>query len=114
MPLNGSFILGPRSLITTKMVQEAAISMTLANTVVPSYSVGLDEENWFLMFWRKTGPFSKAPATINVAPVSERDLANARMKAAISEGFSIGDVTVRNATKGTAPNVLEARSNSIL
>jgi len=62
----------------------------------------------------KTGPFSNTPATINVAPVSERDLANDNTKAAINDGLMIGDVTVRKATNGTAPNVRDARSNSTL
>ncbi len=84
--------------------------------MAPSYVAWVTSplEKEFLTFWRKTGPFSKAPATMNVAPVSERDRAKERTNAAIIEGFIIGDVTVRNATKGTAPKVLEARSYSIL
>ncbi len=56
--------------------------------------------NSLLRVWRKTGPFIKtAPATIKVAPVSERDLANARENAAINDGFMMGKVTVREAVK---------------
>ena len=47
-----------------------------------------------------TGPFSKDPAAITVAPVSERDLAKARRKDAISAGLSNGKVTVLTAVKG--------------
>ena len=55
-----------------------------------------------------------APATMNVAPVSESERANAKEKAAIRDGFVIGKVTVLEAVKGGAPSVLEARSYSIL
>src|SRR3990170_8119165 len=116
MPLNGNFNRGPRIQINAKIVQDATISIRLANTVAPSYvaCVTTPLEKLFFTFWRKTGPFSKAPATMKVAPVSDKDLANERTNAAISEGLMIGDVTVRKATKGTAPNVLDALSNSIL
>jgi hypothetical protein len=70
--------------------------------------------NWLLKVWSKTGPFKKAPATIKVAPVSERDLANASENAAINEGLIMGNVTVLEAVNGGAPRVLEARSYSIL
>ncbi len=66
------------------------------------------------MFCMKTGPFSKIPATMNVAPVSDSDLENARMKAAISDGFMIGKVTVFAAVNGGAPSVLDAFSYSLL
>ena len=56
----------------------------------------------------------KAPATMNVAPVSESDRANAKENAAISDGFMMGKVTVLEAVNGGAPSVLEARSYSIL
>ena len=56
----------------------------------------------------------KAPATINVAPVSERDRAKASENAAIKEGFMIGKVTVLAAVNGGAPRVRDARSYSIL
>jgi len=62
----------------------------------------------------KMGPFSNSPATIKVAPVSDSDLANARMNAAISEGFIIGKVTVLDAVNGGAPSVRDAFSNSLL
>ena len=51
---------------------------------------------------------------MNVAPVSESDLAKASVKAAIKEGFIIGKVTVLEAVKGGAPSVRDARSYSIL
>jgi len=55
-----------------------------------------------------------APATMNVAPVSESDRANAKENAAINDGFVMGKVTVLEAVKGGAPSVLDARSYSIL
>ena len=59
-------------------------------------------------------PFSKKnPATIKVAPVSEIDLENASMKAAINDGFMIGNVTVLDAVSGGAPRVLDAFSYSL-
>ena len=70
--------------------------------------------NWLLRVCRKTGPFRKVPATMKVAPVSERDLANASENAAINEGFIMGKVTVLEAVNGGAPRVLDARSYSIL
>ena len=45
---------------------------------------------------------------MNVAPVSDIDLANARMKAAINDGLMMGNVTVLDAVNGGAPRVLEA------
>ncbi len=62
----------------------------------------------------KIGPFSKAPATIRVAPVSETDRANASMKEVIKAVFSMGSVTVLSAVSGAAPNVLAASSYSRL
>jgi len=66
------------------------------------------------MFCMKTGPFSKNPATMNVAPVSDIDLANARMKLAISDGFMMEKVTVLDAVNGGAPRVRAAFSYSLL
>ncbi len=63
-----------------------------------------------LAFWMKTGPFSKEPATMMVAPVSERDLANARRKAATRAGLSMGRVTVLAMVNIFAPSVLAAVS----
>ena len=101
--------------IVAKIRHEMAISMTLANTVEPSYAVWLPPVSQvFFMFWMKTGPFSKSPATIIVAPVSESDLENASMNAAIKEGFRIGNVIVLDAVNGGAPRVLDACSYSIL
>lgn len=51
---------------------------------------------------------------MNVAPVSEIDREKASMKAAISEGFMIGKVTVLDAVNGGAPKVLDAFSYSFL
>jgi len=62
----------------------------------------------------KIGPFSKAPATIRVAPVSEIDRAKANVKEAIRDGFKMGSVTVLSAVKGGAPRVLAASSYSRL
>ncbi len=58
----------------------------------------------------KTTPLSKAPATITVAPVSESDLAKAKVKAAIRLDFRMGNVTVLSAVTGAAPRVLAASS----
>lgn len=49
-------------------------------------------------------------ATITVAPVSERDLAKARMKDEIMDGFRMGSVTVLSTVIGAAPKVLAASS----
>ncbi len=114
MPLKGNFSFEPKRRMKAKIAQDMAMSIMLANTVAPSYMAGDATANSFFMFCMNTGPFSKAPATMNVAPVSESDLANERMNAAISEGLSIGDVTVRNAMNGTAPSVLDACSYSFL
>jgi hypothetical protein len=63
----------------------------------------------------KTGPFwKKSPATMKVAPVSERERANANENAAINEGLMIGKVTVLEAVNGGAPRVRDACSYSIL
>lgn len=60
-----------------------------------------------------TGPFSKVPATIRVAPVSEIDLAKARMNEDTRLGLRIDRVTVRSAVNADAPSVREASSNTI-
>jgi hypothetical protein len=39
-----------------------------------------------LRVWRNTGPLRNAPATMKVAPVSERERANAKEYAAIRDG----------------------------
>jgi len=51
---------------------------------------------------------------MKVAPVSESERAKAKEYAAIRDGLMIGKVTVLAAVKGAAPNVLDARSYSIL
>ena len=57
-----------------------------------------------------TVPFSNAPATTIVAPVSESERANANRKAANIPGLRIGIVTVRTAVKAEAPSVRAATS----
>jgi hypothetical protein len=57
-----------------------------------------------------TGPFSKVPATITVAPVSDRDRANAKRNAATREGFNNGNETVLAAVNVVAPRVRAAVS----
>ena len=110
----GSFSLGPRARIIMKIVRATAMRMKLAKTVAPAYKVGWLLANSVFMSWMKMGPFSKAPATSSVAPVSDNDLENASMKAAINEGLMIGNVTVLAEVKGGAPRVLEAFSYSLL
>ena len=105
--LVGSFNLGPSTVITAKIVKETAINMKLTKTSGPSPK--FSARAWAM----KTGPFSKIPATIKVAPVSEIDLAKARMKDATRLGFKIERVTVLSAVKGGAPKVLDASSYTI-
>jgi hypothetical protein len=103
----GSLSLKPRYLINTNAAMDPRIRAKLVKERAPSRPA-------LFATLMNIGPFSNVPATMKVAPVSDKDLANERTKAAISEGLIIGDVTVRKATNGTAPKVLEALSNSWL
>jgi len=109
-------IFGLIILIKPKIVNDTEMRIRLVKTVAPWYVLwGIKPFlNSLLKVCRKTGPLTKAPATMNVAPVSESDRAKASKNAAIKEGFIIGKVTVLEAVKGGAPRVLDARSYSIL
>jgi hypothetical protein len=111
----GNFNLDPKTVITAKIVKETAIRIRLTKTNGPSPRFSVRA---LLM---KTGPFSKplktpfskVPATIRVAPVSEIDLANAKINEDTRLGLRIERVTVRSAVKGDAPNVRDASSKTI-
>ena len=103
--LTGILSLGPNNLIVTNTKLESAINMALTKTSGPASPM------WFLI---NIGPWTNTPATIIVAPVSERDLAKAKVKEAINECFRIGNVTVLSAVSGAAPKVLAACSYSSL
>jgi len=102
--LVGSFNLGPSTVITAKIMKDTAIRMELTKTSGPSPK--FSSRAWEM----KTGPFSKTPATIKVAPVSEIDLAKAKMKDDTRLGFKIESVTVLSAVNACAPKVLDASS----
>ena len=102
--LVGSFNRGPNAVIIAKIVKETAINTKLTKTSGPSPNPPVRALEI------KTGPFSKVPATIKVAPVSEIDLAKASTKDDTMLGFKIERVTVRSAVNGGAPKVLDASS----
>jgi hypothetical protein len=99
----GSRIFGAKILIAMKKRLDAIISTKLTKSNGLSWPASL-------AFRMNTGPFSKTPATITVAPVSDRDRANARRNPATKAGFSKGSETVRTAVKVDAPRVRAAVS----
>ena len=60
-----------------------------------------------------TGPLLKSPATIAVAPVSEKLRHKAKRKTEIMWGFKIGSVTFLTAVRGGPPRVLAAVSYTL-
>ena len=103
----GSFNLGPKAVMVPKIMNETTIKIRLTKTSGPS------PKCWLRALLMNTGPFSKVPATIKVAPVSEIDLAKARINDDTRLGFRIDNVTVRSAVNGDAPNVRDASSKTI-
>jgi hypothetical protein len=103
----GSFSLDPKAVIDPKIMNETRIKIRLTKTNGPLPRLSLRA---LLM---NTGPFSKVPATIRVAPVSEIDLAKARINEDTRLGLRIDKVTVRSAVKGDAPSVRDASSKTI-
>ena len=96
-------ILGAMILIIVKTASDDTIRIRLARTTAEVRP----ESRALLM---NTVPFSNAPATTIVAPVSESERANAKRKAARIPDLRIGIVTVRTAVKAEAPSVRAASS----
>jgi hypothetical protein len=99
----GSRIFGAKILIAMKKRLDATISTRLTK----SSGLSCPAAPAFRM---NTGPFSKTPATITVAPVSDKERANANRNPATKDGFSKGSETVRRAVKVDAPRVRAAVS----
>jgi hypothetical protein len=96
-------ILGAMILIIMKIVSDDTIMIRLARTTAEVRPA----PRALLM---NTVPFSNAPATTIVAPVSESERAKAKRKAARMPDLRIGIVTVRTAVKAEAPSVRAASS----
>jgi hypothetical protein len=96
-------ILGAMILIIMKIASDDTIMIRLARTTAEVRP----KPRALLM---NTVPFSNAPATTIVAPVSESERANAKRKAARIPDLRIGIVTVRAAVKAEAPSVRAASS----
>jgi hypothetical protein len=99
----GSRIFGAKILIAMKNRLDATISTRLTKSNGLSWPAAL-------AFRMNTGPFSKTPATITVAPVSDRERANANRNPATKAGLSKGSETVRTAVNVDAPSVRAAVS----
>jgi len=96
-------ILGAMSLVTAKTMSEVSIRIKLATTTA-------DVRPKLRALLMNTVPFSNAPATTIVAPVSDSERAKANRKAASKPGLRMGKVTVRTAVKDDAPSVRAATS----